>query len=187
MRTRNKVLSSAAIVGVIGVLIAVATSAFFSDTTTNPGNFAATGTLSMSNSKDGLAIFTSPADGLMKPVADEATARAQGVMATGSVVITNTGTLPGVYSLSQSNVAGTMAGPERDAFVNLCLSVAPATDCGVYSGPFNIGAATIPLGTLAAGGGTATYNFEVWYQDSTVPQDAYQNTNVTADFQFEAR
>lgn len=78
MRTRNKLLLTAGVLGVIGLLVVLATGAFFSATTEAQGNIAATGTMSVdctdppnetTNSTVCGDIFATPGPTTMKPVA----------------------------------------------------------------------------------------------------------------------
>lgn len=76
--------------------IAMASGATFTSATTNDGNTYAAGTLEQTNSRDGARIFDLSN---LKP----------GDTVTGSVVITNSGTLPAIFTLSEDEVANTFA------------------------------------------------------------------------------
>lgn len=82
MRTRTKLLLTSGVLGVIGLLVVLATGAFFSSTTEAQGNIAATGTMSVdcTNASTGAVdettpatvcgdIFATPGPTTMKPVA----------------------------------------------------------------------------------------------------------------------
>ncbi len=82
MRTRNKLLLTAGVLGVIGLLVVLATGAFFSATTEAQGNIAGTGTMSVdctnattpavdetTNNTICGDIFATPGPTTMKPVA----------------------------------------------------------------------------------------------------------------------
>lgn len=82
MRTRTKLLLTAGVLGVIGLLVVLATGAFFSATTEAQGNIAATGTMSVDCTNTSTPavdettnatvcgdIFATPGPTTMKPVA----------------------------------------------------------------------------------------------------------------------
>lgn len=194
MNTRNRVLLTAAVVGVIGVLIAVGTSALFSTSTVANGNVAATGTLAAT---DAGVAFNSGTSNKMKPIASLVLARTQNVVASGTATINNTGDLTGEFSMAQSAVTGDLPTPLNgrpglDAVLNLCVSDVtsnPANnDCAVYSGDFNMGATIVALGTIAPSA-SKSYRFEVWMEEAknaVITDNAYQNKQATADFTFSA-
>lgn len=206
MGTRTKVLITAAVVGAVGVLVAVGTSALFSASATSSTNVASTGTLTTAGGT-GVYFDSTAGDGLMKPVVGGlAAARSGNVVVSGSTTVTNSGSLAGDYTLKQINVGGTGLGagtglvgadPALFSLAQLCVSEAPLTDCGVYNGAFDMGAASTPgtgdsvdstpiaLGTFASGD-AKTYDFEVWLPNSAVTDNDYQNQNATAEFQFDA-
>jgi spore coat-associated protein N len=138
----TKVLLSLAATAVVTVVAVGGTFANFTATpTTIASNAFASGTLEMTRSGSG-AIFSSAA---MK-IGDEAT---------GSVTITNTGTLAGAYTLS-----GTGSG--NAALVSqLHLKLYKDADGGtaIYDGP--LGTFSTSLGTFAADGGEHTFYFHV--------------------------
>ena len=138
----SKILLSLAALATVGVATVGGTFANFSATpTTIASNAFASGTLTMTRSGSG-AIFSSQA---MK-IGDEAT---------GSVTITNTGTLAGAYTLS-----GTSSGSAPLA-AQLHLKLYKDADGGsaIYDGP--LGTFSTSLGTFAADGGSHTFYFHV--------------------------
>lgn len=218
MKNRTKLLLSVGVVGAIGVVLAVGTSAFFNSSATSGTNVAATGTLTIDDGTPGADVYFDSSDGLMKPIDGSApdgglgVARAQNVLVNGSATVTNTGTLTAAYSLSQTQVGGTLLAP-GDGVVNpgarpalfkkarLCITrTAPVvgSDCNIYNGAFDVGAAapdgtgditTVDaigaLGTLAPGA-TATYQFEVWLPNDADTDNDYQDKKATAVFRFDA-
>lgn len=205
MNTRNKVLLTAAVVGVIGVLIAVGTSALFSASTVSSENTAATGSLSATNS--GLYFDSGAGDGMMKPIDSILNARLQNVTVSGTGTVTNNGALTGDFSIGQPSGATAVTGdlptpvnspiapfaarPGLHETLQLCISdieVNPANrDCGIYNGPFVMGATISPIAVLPPGSSRSLY-FEVWMEeDPAVPTDnGYQNKNARAYFEFTA-
>ena len=138
----TKILLSLAVTAVVTVAAVGGTFANFSATpTTIASNAFASGTLTMSRSGSG-AIFSSAA---MKI----------GETATGSVTITNTGSLAGAYTLS-----GTSSGSAALAG-QLHLALYKDVDGGtaIYNGP--LGTFSASLGTFAADGGAHTFYFHV--------------------------
>ena len=138
----SKILLSLAAVSVVAVAAVGGTFANFTATpTTISSNAFAAGSLTMSRSGSG-AIFSSAA---MKI----------GETATGSVTITNTGTLAGSYTLT-----GTSSGSAALAS-QLHLTLYKDVDGGtaVYDGP--LGSFSASLGTFAAGGDAHTFYFHV--------------------------
>lgn len=205
MKNRMKLLLSVGVVGAIGVLLAVGTSAFFSTTTTSGTNVAATGTMTMSGGT-GVYFDSGAGDGYMKPVTSLANARTGNVLVSGSTTITNTGNLTTDYTLSQTSVGGTGLGtgtglvganPALFKLAQLCITqTAPAgPDCGVYNGNFDMSPASpdgtgdavastpLNIGSVAPSG-SATYSFEVWLPNSAVTDNSYQNQRATAAFSF---
>ena len=204
MRTRTKILATSAIVGVIGVLIAVGTSALFSSSATSDVNIAATGALSISQDN---SLYFDSATQKMKPIAGTiADARTAVATITGDVEITNNTGLGVDLTLTQQQVGGTSlapgtglvgANPALFSKAQVCISVAPANDCSVHSGPFDM----LPVSTAGtgdsvqsnavalaplAGSASRTYNFEVWLPNDAQTDNSYQNQVATAIFRFNA-
>jgi spore coat-associated protein N len=142
----------------------------------------ASGTLSLSNSLNEAAILSVQN---LKP----------GESRTGQVTITNTGTLDGAFSLTQSNLADT-PGPYGGRLSDgLQLSVEElaaggSTVSSVYSGAMS-GLTTRQLGTIA-GGEPRTFRFTASLPDSGHPlspgvgDNVFQRSAVRADYVWTA-
>jgi hypothetical protein len=139
----SKILLSLAAVSVVAVAAVGGTFANFTATPTSiASNAFASGSLSMTRSGSG-AIFN-------------ASAMKIGDSLTGSVTITNTGTLAGAYSLAGSS-SGSAALTSQ-----LNLKVYKDVDGGsaLYDGSLG-GFSSASLGTFAAGGDSHTFYFHV--------------------------
>ena len=139
----TKILLSLAAIAVVAVAAVGGTFANFTATpTTISSNAFASGSLTMSRSGSG-AIFSSVA---MKI----------GDTATGSVTITNTGTLAGAYTLAGSN-SGSSALANQ-----LHLTLYKDADGGtaIYDGSLG-GFSSVSLGTFTANGDAHTFYFHV--------------------------
>ena len=160
----------------------VGSGANFTATSANPSNTFAAGTLTILNSKEGLAVLTASN---MKPAA---------AASTGTVDIKNTGTLSGAFTLSRTAPVDSDGSNPMSAKLNLTV-----VDCGVYVG------ATPPTcgdgddvsrysGTLAAMGSTALgtyaadehhrFRFSVALDDSA--DNAYQGDSSSVQFDWDA-
>lgn len=165
----------------------VGSGADFTATSANPSNTFAAGTLSIGNSKDGVAVLTASN---MRP-ADPAT--------TGTVDIENSGSLSGAFTLSRGTPADSSATNPMSAKLNVVV-----VDCGSYAG------ATAPAcgdgddqqrysGTLAemgtaghevdalgnfAAGEKHRYRFSVALDGSA--GNAYQGGSSSVEFDFNA-
>jgi spore coat-associated protein N len=160
----------------------VGSGADFTATSANPTNTFSSGTLTMANSRQGLAVLT--ASGL----------RPGGPAQNGTVDIENTGSLSGTFTLARGTVTNTDTSNPLADKLNLTV-----VDCGTFSG------ATPPTcgdvddvnkysGTLAAmgtaslgsynGGVKHRYQFEVTLDGSA--DNAYQGDSATAAFDFNA-
>jgi spore coat-associated protein N len=138
----TKILLSLAALGAISVAAIGGTFANFSATPTSiSANAFASGSLTMTRSGSG-AIFS-------------ASAMKIGDTATGSITITNTGNLAGVYTLQ-----GTSSGSAALA-AKLHLTVYKDVDGGtaLYDGA--LGSFSAPLGTFAASNDAHTFYFHV--------------------------
>lgn len=166
MRKINKVARIAGTVAVGGAAAASAlaltpgTFGGFTSSTTNPGNSVQAGTLTMTNSASGNAVVTSTT-GLalnnMKP----------GDSATGSVTITNNGSLPADLTLAISNSSNSFPAGDLD----LAIKEGAAT---VHSGTV-ADHAPIALGSTWAAGESHTYSVTVSIP-STAGNDAQGDT-----------
>jgi hypothetical protein len=161
----------------------VGSGADFTATSANPANTFASGTLTIGNEKEGVAIF-SPINNLRPGEAAQ----------TGTVDIENTGSLSGTFTLTRGTLTNTDgANPLADK-LNMVV-----VDCGTFSGGTapacgDVDDTQIYAGTLAAMGTSALgsyapgakhrYRFSVAL-DGTAG-DAYQGDSSTAEFDFNA-
>lgn len=158
-----------------------ASGADFSSQTANPSNVFTAGTLSMSNSLDNAAILTASN---MRP-GDPA--------ATGTVDITNSGSLSGTFTLSKGTLTNSDATNPLSGKLNLtvldCGNFASGTpDCvtGVttkYSGTVAAMGTGYALGSFAAGE-KHRYKFSVALDSSA--GNAYQAGSSTVQFLWNA-
>ena len=167
MGTRTKVLLTAASLGVIGIIIAVATSALFSASVTTGPNIAASGSLDISVNKTVIFDSTSvgSTDGWLKPFVVTGVpivdARAANAVVAGDVTVSNSNAAADAQSISvnlvQSQVGGTLYGggsgtvggkPAIFKKAQLCISSLPlvGSGCDVYSSNFDLAPAS-PDGT----------------------------------------
>jgi len=141
--TLIKILLSLAALGAVSIAAIGGTFANFTATPTSiSSNAFASGTLTMSRGGSG-AIFN-------------AAAMKIGQEATGSVTITNTGTLAGVYKLDGSSSG------DAALVSKLHLTIYKDTDGSgspIYDGAF--GLSSVALGTFAASGDSHTFFFHV--------------------------
>jgi spore coat-associated protein N len=165
---------------IAAVAVAVGSSASFTASSANPSNTFAAGTLSILNSKEGLAVLTASG---MKP-GDPAT--------TGTVDVQNTGSLSGAFSLSRSNIVDSDGANPLSAKLNLVVK-----DCGDFSSGTPTCDAGDPQkysGTIAAMGSTALgtfvasekhrYEFAVTFDSGA--GNAYQGDNSSVQFDWDA-
>jgi spore coat-associated protein N len=166
-RTRRTVLVPLATVLVAGA-VAVGSGATFTSTTNNTISSVTSGTLTHTNSKDGKAIFSLPAN--LKP----------GDTVNGTVTITNTGSLPAAFSLTELSSSNNFTG------ANLGLTITEAgKSTPVYSGTFGglqDGAKT-DLGTYASNE-ARVYTFSVKLDTNTTNTD--QNKTAAATYQWDS-
>lgn len=204
MNNRTKLLLSVGVVGAIGVLLAVGTSAFFSASATSGTNVAATGSMTMTGG-DTVYFDSGSGDGYMKPVTSLTLARSGSSIVTGSTTVNNTGDFGIDFAISQTKVGGTGLGagtglvganPALFKLAQLCVTqTAPVvgSDCGIYGGDLDMSPASpngtgdsvesslFPASTVLPGA-SATYRFEVWLPNSAVTDNTYQNQVATAEF-----
>jgi spore coat-associated protein N len=164
---------------IAAVAVAVGSSASFTASSANPSNTFAAGTLSILNSKEGLAVLTASG---MKP----------GDSATGTVDVQNTGSLSGAFSLSRSNIVDSDGANPLSAKLNLVVK-----DCGDFSsGPptCDAGDPVKYTGTIAAMGSSALgtfaaseqhrYEFVVTFDSGA--NNLYQGDNSSVQFDWNA-
>ena len=185
--TQPKLALGALVTLVLATGAVVSSGADFTATSANPANTFASGTLSMLNSKDGVAVLSASN---MRP-ADPPQA--------GTVDIENSGSLSGAFTLSR----GTPADSDEDNPLSGKLNVtvvdcgafagSTAPDCGDaddvsrYSGTLaqmgTTGHEIDALGTYAAGA-KHRYRFTVALDGSA--GNAYQGDSSTVKFDFTA-
>jgi spore coat-associated protein N len=164
---------------IAAVAVAVGSSASFTASSANPSNTFAAGTLSISNSKEALAVLTASG---MKP----------GDSTNGTVDVQNTGSLSGAFSLSRSNIVDSDVLNPLSAKLDLVVK-----DCGDFSsGPptCDAGDPVKYTGTIAAMGSTALgpfaanekhrYEFVVTFDSNA--SNAYQGDNSSVQFDWNA-
>jgi hypothetical protein len=165
------------------VLVAVgitgASGASFSATSANPSNTFSAGTMSILNNKEGVAILTASN---MKP-ADPASK--------GEVLIQNTGSLSGVFTLTRGAIADSDGANPMSAKLNVVVS-----DCGVdldcaigvstnvYTGTLAAMTAPITLGPAWIANAQHRYEFAVAFDSSAT--NAYQGDNSVVPFTWTA-
>jgi len=172
-------------VGVLAVVllavgVAVGSGAAFTAQTANPNNSFASGSLSMTNSKDAAAILTASG---MKP----------GDSTTGTVDIQNTGTLSGVFTLSRTNLTNSDATNPMSTQMNMVVkdcgnfaSGTPTCDVGdpaVYTGTLDAMNSAVALGTFAA---NEKHRYEFTATFASGAGNLYQSDSTTARFQWDA-
>ena len=170
-RTFTKILLSLATVAVVAVAAVGGTFANFTATPTSiASNAFAAGSLSMTRSGSG-AIFS-------------ASAMKIGDSATGSVTISNTGSLAGTYTL-----AGSSSGSAALANQLTLKIYADVDNSGtpVYDGSLG-GFSSSSLGTFAASTGSHTYYFHVSLPTTgtDAANNAFQGLSATETFTWSA-
>lgn len=143
----------------------IGSGATFTSTSENPGGSFVTGTLTQSNSKANAAIFDMSN---LKP----------GDSLSGSLTITNTGSLPASFSLSETATNGFVTPG------NLTMTIvdAAAPSVNVFSGTFGT-AGSIDLGEWAAGE-SHTYSFTVSLDQGA--SNAEQSKSATATYTWDS-
>jgi spore coat-associated protein N len=165
---------------VAAVAVAVGSSASFTASSANPSNTFAAGTLTILNSKEGLAVLTASN---MKP-GDPAT--------TGVVDVENTGSLSGAFTLSRSGIVDSDGANPMSAMLDLVVK-----DCGDFASGTPACDAGDPVkytGTIAAMGSTALgtfaasekhrYQFAVTFNSGA--NNAYQGDSSSVQFDWSA-
>ncbi|MEA2310260.1 MAG: spore coat-associated protein [Solirubrobacteraceae bacterium] len=168
-------LVGALFVLLLAATMAVGSGANFNSTSANPGNVVTAGNLMHTNNKDGSAFLT-----VSKLV--------PGKSDFGTVTLTNTGDVDGVFSVAKTVTADSTA-PGNPFATKLVLRVDDLTAGGpaLYNGP--IGAmGTIGANTIAAGA-AHTYKFTVTFPDAGGPNgsdNVYKGASLNVDFNWEA-
>jgi spore coat-associated protein N len=168
----------------VAVGITAASGADFTASSANPNTTFATGTLSISNSKEGQAIFTSATD--MRP-GDPARV--------GTVDVGNGGSLSGAFTLTRGTPTDSDTGNPLSGKLNVkvidCGAFAGATPstCGdgndqvKYTGKLSAMTSAVGLGTFG-GGEKHRYEFDVDVDSSA--GNAYQGDSSTVTFTWDA-
>lgn len=167
-------------VALLAVALAVGSGATFTAQSANPSNTFSSGTLTMSNSKDGAAILSASN---LKP----------GDVATGVVDIQNTGSVTGSFSLTRSALNDSDTANPMSQKLNLVVrdcgdfgAGTPSCDAGDpvrYTGTLAAMTGASSLGTYAANE-KRRYEFAVTFDSSA--GNAYQGDSSTATFQWDA-
>jgi spore coat-associated protein N len=167
----TKILLSLAAVAVVSVAALGGTFANFTATPTSIANNAfATGVLTMTRSGSGAILSASG----MKI----------GDTVTGSVTITNTGTLAGAYTLSGSNSGSSALAGQLQLTI---YEDADNTGTPVYTGTLS-GFSSASLGTFAATNGAHTFYFHVSLPSagSDTADNAFQGLSTSETFTWSA-
>ena len=159
----------------LAAMMAVGSGANFNSTSANPGNVVTAGNLMHTNGKSGNPVLTVTK---LKPGSSDS----------GTVSITNTGDIDGVFSIAKTiNADSTAPGaPFADKLrlkVEDTTAGGPALYDGVLSAMGTIGANTITPGAAH------TYKFTVTFPDAggaNGSDNAYKGASVDVDFDWEA-
>jgi spore coat-associated protein N len=164
---------------IAAVAVAVGSSASFTATSANPSNTFAAGTLTILNSREGLAVLTASN---MRP----------GDSATGTVDVKNTGSLSGAFTLSRSNIVDSDGTFPMSAKLDLVVK-----DCGDFSSgtpTCDLGDPVKYTGTIAAMSSTALgtfaadekhrYQFAVTFNSGA--NNNYQGGSSSVEFDWDA-
>jgi spore coat-associated protein N len=175
-------LVSALFVLSLAAMMAVASGASFTSTSANAGNIVTAGNLSHSNSKAPGAILN--VSGL-----------APGQSDSGTVDITNTGDVAGVFTLSRSGLVNSDTSNPLGAKLNLVIEdlgdpAAPSAPVVKYSGKLG----PMPVTSLStyAAGEAHRYKFTVTFPDGGTPagpnagDNAYKGDSVTVNYNWES-
>ena len=165
---------------IAAVAVAVGSSASFTASSANPSNTFAGGTLSILNSKEGLAVLTASD---MKP----------GDSATGTVDVQNSGSLSGAFALSRSSISDSDATFPMSAKLDLVVkdcgdfsSGTPTCDPGdqvKYTGTVAAMSSAVALGTFAA---AEKHRYEFSVSVNTSAGNAFQGDNSVVPFTWNA-
>jgi spore coat-associated protein N len=175
-------LVSALFVLSLAAMMAVASGASFTSTSANAGNIVTAGNLTHSNSKAPGAILN--VSGL-KP----------GESQNGTVDITNTGDVAGVFTVSKSALVDSDTVNPLSGKLNLVVQdlgdpSSPSAPVTKYSGTLGAMGARA-LGTFASGD-VHQYKFTVTFPDGGTPagpnsgDNAYKGANVTVQYDWES-
>jgi hypothetical protein len=166
MKNSKKILVPLATLAAAGA-VAIGSGATFTSESNNSISAVTSGTLSHTNSKAHQAIFTLPT---MKP----------GDTVNGSLTLTNTGSLPAAFSLTETSSTNGFTGD------NLTLTITNTTKgTTVYTGTFGglADGAKTDLDTMQPGA-AATYRFSVQLASTTGNGD--QGKTATAAYRWDS-
>jgi hypothetical protein len=159
----------------LAAMMAVGSGANFNSTSANPGNVVTAGNLSHTNSKDTAALLTVTK---LKP----------GESRSGTVDITNTGDIDGVFSIARTITADS-TGPSNPFAAHLNLKIEDTTAGGpaLYDGLLSAMSGTVAANTVAPGA-THQYKFTVTFVDGgpNGADNAFKSASATTRFNWEA-
>jgi spore coat-associated protein N len=164
----------------VAAALAVGSGANFNSTSANPSNIFTAGTISHSNSKSNAAILT-------------ASNLVPGNTATGTVIIKNTGTANGTFTLTHATPVDTPASPGLSKYLTLtivdqgdptCVTSCPAA-VTLYSGTIYAEPATIALGQFTPNQ-QHQYLFTMTFPDGGLngADNAYQGASTSVGYTF---
>jgi hypothetical protein len=166
-RTKRIVAGLATSLAALGV--AIGSGATFNSQSANASNTFTSGTLTQTNSKNGVAILTGAN---MKP----------GDVKTGDVTIKNTGTLAGTFTLTETSAANAFGAGDLHLKIEDVTNASAPTQ--VYYGDLgSVNANGISLGSFASGE-QHTYRFTVTLDQNAPNSD--QGKAATADYVWTA-
>jgi spore coat-associated protein N len=173
-KNRGKILIAIAAL-LIALVAVVGSGAYFTSVSSNPGNVFTAGVLTHDNSDAGAAFMT--IDDMVP-----------GETRTGSVTLTNTGSVDGDLSLTQTSFVDTPGTNGGDLSDVLTIEITQGATV-VYTGPLS-GMGTEGAGTLVAGVATQ-YDWAVTFPDGGLPDgpteddNAYQGSSVDVRYDWE--
>lgn len=166
----------------LAAMMAVASGASFTSTSANAGNIVTAGNMTHSNSKSPGAVLN--VTGLTPGQSDN-----------GTVDITNTGDVAGVFTLSNSNISNSDLSNPLSSKLDLVVEdlgspSSPSPAVTKYSG--KLGAMGVTALSTYAAGEAHRYRFTVTFPDGGTPSgpttgdNAYKGDNVTVDYNWES-
>ena len=158
----------------LAAMMAVGSGANFNSTSANPGNVVTAGNLMHTNGKNGNPVLTVSK---LRP----------GQSDFGTVSITNTGDVDGVFSVAKTVVTDSTA-PGNPFASKLRLKVEDVTACGapLYDGALS--AMGVTAANTITPGAAHTYKFTVTCPDGgpNGADNVYKGASVEANFDWEA-
>jgi hypothetical protein len=152
MNTTRKFLTSLLVVGALGGAAAFGAFSAFSDTTSNPGNSFAAGSVTISDNDSGTALYN-------------VSGKKPGDYAERCIKVTYTGSLPSTVKLYRSTFTG---GTGLDSYIDLAITKGTGNqgDCSDFSGSTSVYSGTLnAMGidftggvSLTNAGGSTTWN-----------------------------